>query len=89
MTMTKEKKIELVKGSRIHDKDTGSSEVQVTLLTERINYLTEHVKTHKKDHHSEHGLKKLVANRKVLLQYLMKHNLERYKAIIKKLNLRK
>lgn len=89
MPLTKEKKSELVKDSRLSEKDTGSSEVQVTLLTERINQLTEHVKSHKKDHHSEHGLKKMVARRKALLQYLQKDDVERYKAIIKKLNLRK
>lgn len=89
MALSKEKKQELVKDSRRHDKDTGSSEVQITLLTERINTLTEHFKVHKKDNHGAYGLQQLVNQRKALLKYLQKHELEKYRALIKKLNLRK
>ena len=89
MALLKEKKLELVKGSRRHDKDTGSSEVQITLLTERINYLTEHFKVHKKDNHSAYGLQQMVNKRKSLLKYLQTTKNDVYKALIKTLNLRK
>jgi len=89
MAFTKEKKESLVKEFQRKERDTGSPEVQVALLTERINYLTEHSKEHKKDNHSRHGLLKLVAQRKSLLTYLKRKNLDSYKALIKKLNLRK
>jgi small subunit ribosomal protein S15 len=89
MALTKEKRKDLVVNSRRHEKDTGSSEVQVTLLTERINSLTDHFKTHKKDHHSETGLMKMVNRRKRLLKYLQENDSDRYQALIKKLNLRK
>jgi small subunit ribosomal protein S15 len=72
-----------------HEKDTGSPEVQVALLTERINYLTEHFKTHVKDHHSRRGLLKLVGQRRRLLDYLKKSSLERYRKLIATLGIRK
>ena len=71
------------------ENDTGSPEVQIALLTSRILYLTEHLRSHKKDHASRRGLLKLVGQRRNLLAYLQKHNLERYRAILEKLNLRK
>lgn len=74
---------------KVHDSDTGSPEVQIALLTERINYLTEHFKTHKKDYHSRRGLLKLVGSRRKLLEYLKKKDIERYRAIVKKLGLRR
>ena len=89
MALLKEKKQELVKSSRRHDKDTGSSEVQITLLTERINTLTEHFKVHKKDNHGAYGLQQMVNKRKSLLKYLQETKNDVYKALIKKLNLRK
>lgn len=82
-------KSEIVKKHAQHDTDTGSPEVQVALLTERITYLTEHFKTHKKDHHSRQGLLKLVARRRRLLAYLKGVSLERYKGLITTLGLRK
>ena len=72
-----------------HETDTGSTRVQVALLTERINYLTEHFKTHKKDHHSRRGLLKLVGRRRRLLDYLKTNKADRYKSLIKELGLRK
>ena len=89
MAMLAEKKTELVGKFRIHDKDTGSPEVQVALITERINYLTEHFKTHKKDHHSRRGLLKLVGQRRRLLDYLRTIDQARYKALIEQLGIRK
>jgi small subunit ribosomal protein S15 len=74
---------------RHHDTDTGSTEVQVALLSERINHLTEHLKMHKKDHHSRRGLLKLVGQRRRLLDYLINNDIERYRAIIEKLGLRR
>ena len=74
---------------RHHDTDTGSTEVQVALLSERINHLTEHLKMHKKDHHSRRGLLKLVGQRRRLLDYLINNDIERYRAIIAKLGLRR
>lgn len=87
--MTKDRKKELMDASRCHEKDTGSPEVQVTLLTERINQLTEHFKVHRKDRHSAMGLMRMVNRRKRLLRYLQENAPERYQALIKKLNLRK
>jgi small subunit ribosomal protein S15 len=89
MAMVQEKKTELVQKYRQHDKDTGSPEVQVALLSERINYLTEHFKTHKKDHHSRRGLLKLVGQRRRLLDYLKRVDQNRYKALIDGLGIRK
>jgi small subunit ribosomal protein S15 len=83
------KKKEIVEHYRLHDKDSGSSEVQIALLTERINYLTEHFKTHKKDHHSRQGLLKLVSLRRSLLDYLKRHDTERYRTLIEQLGIRK
>jgi small subunit ribosomal protein S15 len=89
MALTKEKKRGVIEDFRIHEKDTGSSDIQIALLTERINYLNEHFKIHKKDHHSKRGLLKLVSKRKKLLKYLMREDFERYKTIIEKLGIRK
>jgi small subunit ribosomal protein S15 len=89
MAMVAEKKTELVQKYRRHDKDTGSPEVQVAILTERIAYLTEHFKTHKKDHHSRRGLLKLVGQRRRLLDYLRTVDQARYKALIDQLGIRK
>jgi small subunit ribosomal protein S15 len=83
------KKNEIIEKFKIHPTDTGSSEVQIALLTERITYLTEHFKIHKKDHHSRQGLLKLVGHRRSLLDYLKKKNVEKYRTILKELNLRK
>jgi len=74
---------------RVHESDTGSPEVQIAILTERINYLTEHLKEHKKDHHSRRGLLKMVGQRRGLLNYLRDNDLNRYRTILEKLNLRK
>ncbi len=74
---------------RLHDTDTGSPEVQVALLTDRINHLTEHLKVHKKDHHTRRGLLMLVGRRRRLLDYLRRNDVERYRALIAKLGLRK
>jgi small subunit ribosomal protein S15 len=73
----------------LHESDTGSSEVQVALLSQRIEYLTEHFKTHKKDHHSRRGLLKLVGQRRRLLDYLKRSSVERYRTVVTSLNLRK
>ncbi len=89
MTEQKDKKQSLIKGFQIHPKDTGSSEVQIALLSERINQLIGHFKVHKKDHHSRHGLLKMVSLRRRLLDYLKKKDLDRYKKVIDKLGLRK
>ncbi|OGP81303.1 MAG: 30S ribosomal protein S15 [Deltaproteobacteria bacterium RBG_16_54_11] len=89
MVLAVEKKKGIVEQFRLHDKDTGSSEVQIALLTERINYLTEHFKTHKKDHHSRQGLLRLVSLRRSLLDYLKRHNTERYRTLIEELGIRK
>ncbi len=87
--LTKEKKDSIVEGFRVHEKDTGSPEVQVALLTERIQQLTDHLRTHKKDHHSRRGLLKLVGQRRRQLAYLNKTDVERYRAVIGRLGLRK
>ena len=87
--MTKEEKTELIKTYAIKEGDTGSPEVQIALLTHRINHLNEHLKIHKKDHHSRRGLLMMVGQRRGLLNYLMKVDIERYRAIVSKLNLRK
>jgi small subunit ribosomal protein S15 len=89
MAMTAERKQEIMTTHAIHEGDTGSPDVQVALLTERITYLTGHFKTHKKDHHSRRGLLKLVGRRRRLLKYLRITNEERYKALIKSLGLRR
>ncbi|NMA67345.1 MAG: 30S ribosomal protein S15 [Clostridiaceae bacterium] len=87
--MDRTKKQEIIEKYAIHEGDTGSPEVQIALLTERINRLTEHLKTHKKDHHSRRGLLKMVGARRGLLNYLMKKDINRYREIIAKLELRK
>jgi small subunit ribosomal protein S15 len=89
MVLDAEKKREIMETYRIHEKDTGSSEVQVALLTERIQYLTEHFKVHKKDHHSRRGLLKLVGQRRRLLSYLRDKDVEKYRELISRLGLRK
>jgi small subunit ribosomal protein S15 len=86
--MTKERKNELIKEYGTNDKDTGSPEVQVALLTERINYLTDHLRTHKKDHHSRRGLLILVSQRNKLLKYVNKVDVERYRSLTAKLGIR-
>ena len=87
--LTKENKEEIVKKYGTHEGDTGSPEVQIALLTARISYLTEHLKEHKKDHHSRRGLLKMVGQRRRLLSYLNKKDINRYREIISQLNLRK
>ncbi|NLG16222.1 MAG: 30S ribosomal protein S15 [Fibrobacter sp.] len=89
MALTKERKLELAKKHGKSDKDTGNTDVQVAILTERINLLTEHLKSNSKDHHTRYGLLKLVGQRRSLLDYLSKTDIERYRALIKKLNIRK
>ena len=89
MALTKEKKNEIIKKYRLDDKDTGSVEVQVALLTERINELNEHLKVHTHDYHSNRGLLKMVGQRKSLLSYLAKTDVQRYRELVKKLGLRK
>ena len=87
--MLAERKAELIKEYATHEGDTGSPEVQIAVLTERINELTEHLKANPKDHHSRRGLLKMVGHRRNLLAYLTKKDIERYRAIIKRLNIRK
>lgn len=87
--MTKERKQEIISTYRRDDKDTGSSEVQIALLTERINELTAHLKIHTHDNHSRRGLLKMVGKRRNLLNYLAKNDVERYRNIVEKLGLRK
>ncbi|MDR0804155.1 MAG: 30S ribosomal protein S15 [Oscillospiraceae bacterium] len=87
--LLKEEKNKVIEENRNHEGDTGSPEVQVAILTKRINDLTEHIKIHKKDHHSRRGLLKMVGKRRNLLGYLQKKDIERYRAIIAKLGLRK
>ena len=89
MTTTKEQKTELITSFATHDGDTGSPEVQIALLSNRITYLTEHFKSHAKDHHSRRGLLKMVGRRRRLLDYLKKTSVERYRTIIDKLGIRK
>jgi len=84
-----EKKNEIIEKFKIHDNDTGSSEVQIALLSDRISYLTEHFKVHKKDHHSRRGLLKLVGQRRRLLQYLKQKDIAKYRTIIQELGIRK
>lgn len=89
MAITQEQKAAVIQKHRKHEKDTGSSEVQVALLTERINQLTEHFKKHAKDHHSRVGLLKLVGKRRRLLNYLRNSEIQRYRAIVQELGLRR
>ena len=86
--LTQEAKQEIMQKYAVHEGDTGSPEVQIAVLSARIDYLTEHLKQHKKDHHSRRGLLKMVGHRRRLLSYLYKKDIERYRSIIAKLNLR-
>ena len=87
--MMKDEKQTIIEANKVHEKDTGSPEVQIALLTSRIQNLTEHLKKNDKDHHSRRGLLKMVGHRRKLLAYLQKKDIERYRAIIEKLGLRK
>lgn len=87
--MTREEKLELIKKFGSHDNDTGKTEVQVAILTKRINDLTEHFNAHSKDHHSRRGLMMMVGKRRRLLDYLAKKDIGRYRSLIKELNIRK
>ncbi|OPJ61816.1 30S ribosomal protein S15 [Clostridium oryzae] len=87
--MDKARKNEIIATYARHEGDTGSPEVQIALLTDRINHLNDHLKVHKKDHHSRRGLFMMVGQRRGLLNYLMAHDIERYRAILEKLGLRK
>ena len=87
--LTKEEKTALIKQYAVHEGDTGSPEIQIAVLTSRIAYLTEHLKEHKKDHHSRRGLLKMVGHRCRLLAYLRNKDIERYRSILAKLDLRK
>lgn len=89
MAQTTEKKSEIIEKFKTHASDTGSSEVQIALLTDRIQYLTEHFKAHKKDHHSRQGLLKLVGQRRSLLDYLKRKDVNKYRALIQDLGIRK
>lgn len=89
MTLTQERKLDIIKQFGENEQDTGSTRVQVALLTERINELTEHLRAHKKDHHSRRGLLMLVGQRRRLLNYLQRNDLEGYRALVKELGLRK
>ena len=89
MPLAKERKSEVIEKFRTHETDTGSPEVQVAILTERILYLTDHFKTHKKDHHSRRGLLKLVGQRRRLLDYLREKDINRYRTVIQDLGLRR
>ncbi|NCC66680.1 MAG: 30S ribosomal protein S15 [Clostridia bacterium] len=87
--ITKEQKTAVIDSNRTHETDTGSPEVQIAILTERINQLTEHLKVHKKDNHSRLGMYKMIGKRRRLLDYLMDKDIERYRACISKLGIRK
>ena len=87
--LLKEQKTAVIEKNRLHETDTGSPEVQIAILTERISYLTEHLKVHHKDNHSRRGLLKMVGRRRRLLDYLQKTDIERYRKIIADLNLRR
>ena len=87
--MLKDQKTAIIEANRTHGRDTGSPEVQIAILTERINQLTEHLKVHAQDNHSRRGLYKMIGKRRSLLDYLMKKDIERYRAIIAKLGIRK
>ena len=87
--MLKDQKTAIIEANRTHESDTGSPEVQIAILTERINQLTEHLKVHAQDNHSRRGLYKMIGKRRSLLDYLLKKDIERYRAIIAKLGIRK
>jgi len=87
--LSRDRKTEIIDRFKKHDVDTGSPEVQIGILSERINVLTEHLKTHSKDHHSRRGLLKMVGHRRRLLNYLQREDIERYRAVVKDLGLRR
>jgi small subunit ribosomal protein S15 len=87
--LSKERKTEIIDRFKKHEVDTGSSEVQIAILTEQINVLTEHLKIHKKDHHSRRGLLQMVGRRRRLLDYLQREDVERYRTVVKELGLRR
>lgn len=89
MTLSVEGKQSIIEAYKLHDNDTGSPEVQIAILTNRINSLTDHLRTHKKDHHSRRGLLKMVGQRRGLLNYLKKSDVERYRTLIGRLGLRR
>ncbi len=89
MALSRENKTQLIESYRVHDVDTGSADVQVALLTKRIEYLTDHFKAHAKDHHSRQGLLKMVGKRRRLLDYLKRKDFERYQRVISRLGIRK
>ncbi|MGB0563252.1 MAG: 30S ribosomal protein S15 [Spirulinaceae cyanobacterium] len=89
MTITQSRKQELISGYQVHETDTGSSDVQIAVLTERINNLTQHLKVNKKDHSSRRGLLKLIGRRRRLLSYIQQDNYEHYQALIKRLGIRR
>ncbi len=89
MTLNIEQKTNIITDYKLHEKDTSSSEVQIALLTKRVSYLTDHFKTHSKDHHSRRGLLKLVSKRRKLLDHLKKESIDRYQSIISKLGIRR
>ena len=89
MALSPERKTEIIKSFQMHDGDTGSAEVQIAILTEKINYLNEHLKVNKKDFHSRRGLLKMVGQRRSLLDYLKKKYFERYRDVVNKLGLRR
>lgn len=89
MVLTPEMKKKIIDDFKVHEKDTGSPEVQIALLSGRIQYLTDHFRSHKKDHHSRRGLLKLVGQRRRLLDYLKKKDVEKYRKVIKELGIRK
>ena len=89
MTLTRERKQEIIDKYRLHENDSGSPEVQIALLTEKIKYLTEHFRVHKTDHHSRRGLLRMVGQRRRLLEYLKANEIDRYRSIVKDLGLRK
>jgi small subunit ribosomal protein S15 len=88
MSLTKEQKNQIIEEYKLHEGDTGSPEVQIALLTYRINMVNEHLKAHKKDHHSRRGLLKMVGQRRGLLKYLENNDIERYRSLIEKLGIR-
>jgi len=88
MSISKEQKAKIIEEFKLHDNDTGSPEVQIAILTYRINALTEHLKTHKKDHHSRRGLFKMIGQRRGLLRYLEKKDINRYRELVEKLGIR-
>lgn len=89
MSLVKEQKGKIIDSFKLHENDTGSPEVQIAIISERITYLTDHFKTHKKDHHSRRGLLKLVGKRRRLLDYLIKKDISRYRQVIERLGIRK